>query len=343
MNKTTIHGAACAKARSLMGKLLKDDDYRKLMQSRDIHEFVDYLIKNTVYKEVLLDSSTIVHRNEVELSMRRYVLKNSEKFYHYYFDNYRKLFKILFMRYEVENIKLLIRAITRQEDIKLLADHSITSEIFSYIDYENVIKARSISEFIESLKGTIYYKILKVYLNEDSVKMQFYMEMSLDRIYFRKLKDIITVLKGKDNILMTELLGKNADLLNIQWIYRAKKFYSISSEEILNYALEGGIKYDYKKLKEFCYFDDIDKIKEVVNGTEYEILFKSEDILMERDMERYLYYLLDDLLKKGNNTIIVPITFLHKLEYEVRDLFTILECIKYDITDTQEYLVRLLN
>ncbi len=343
MNNITIHGAASSKAHVLMGRLLKDSDYKKLMDTKNINEFIEYLTKNTNYKNVFLNPSEIIHREDVEIGMKKYLLKNHEKFYHYYHDEYRKFFKIIFMRYEVENIKIFIRAMNRNEDMHHLDDHLIPSEVFTNIDYKQMMKARNIHELVDALKGTIYYKLLSGYLNEESSKMQFYMEMSLDRIYFKKTKEIINVFKGKDKELMNELLGKNSDLLNIQWIYRAKKFYNLSSEEILNYTLESGMKYDYKKLKEFCYLEFVDELKELILKTEYKVLFLEEEIFMERNMERFLFFLLDELLKKGNNTIIVSLHYLHKLEYEIRDLFSILECIKYELKNSDEYLVRVLK
>jgi V/A-type H+-transporting ATPase subunit C len=343
MNNITVHGAASSKAHVLMGRLLKDSDYKKLMETKNIYEFIEYLTKNTNYKNVFLNPNEIKHREDIEIGMKKYLLKNYEKFYHYYHDNYRIFFKVLFMRYEVENIKLFIRAMNRNEDVRHLGDHLITSEVFTSIDYNQMIKSRNIQELIDALKGTIYYKLLMIYLNEESVKMQFYMEMSLDRIYFKKIKEIVSTFKGKDKELMNELLGKNSDLLNIQWIYRAKKFYDLSSEEILNYTLESGLKYDYKKLKEFCYLESIEELKESVLNTEYKVLFLEEEIFMERNMERFLFFLLEDLLKKGNNTIIVSLNYMHKLEYEVRDLFSILECIKYGFDNSDEYLVRVLK
>jgi V/A-type H+-transporting ATPase subunit C len=340
MNNVTLHAAASSKARALMGRLLVDEDYGNLMQSKDLQDFLDYLVKHTAYSQVFPSPESILHRNQLEIGMRRHVFAHFEKFYHYYHDNYRRFFKVLFMRYEVENLKLIIRAITRKDEIHHFGDRIITSHHFSYVDYDTVLKARNMSEFVESLSGTVYHQVLKPYINETSTKMQFYMEMNLDRIYFRKLKEVVETFKGKDRTLMEELLGRNSDLLNIQWIYRAKKFYGLSSEEILNYTLQTGLRYDYNKLKALCYLEDVELIREQVLQTEYALLFKDNDILMERDMERYIYDLLDELLKKGANSVIVPLAYVHKLEYEVRDLSSILECIKYHMTDIGDYLVR---
>ncbi|MBN2260165.1 MAG: V-type ATPase subunit [Clostridiales bacterium] len=343
MNNVTLHSASNSKAKALMGRLLSDLDYKKLEETKNFNEFLLYLTKNTFYSNVFPIVDDIIHRNQVEIGMKKNILKNFEKFYHYYNDDYRKLFKILFMRYEIENLKLFLRALTRNEEIQHLKEHLITSEIYSSLDYSRLLKSRNIGEFIESLSGTQYYQLLKVYLVEESEKMQFYMEMVLDRVYFRNLKEIIIKLQGKDKKLMEELLGVNSDLLNIQWIYRAKKFYFLSPEEILNYTLESGLKYDFKRLKVFCYMDPIEDLVNIIMKTEYKVLFSDGDIFMERNMERYLFYLLDSLIKKGNQTIIIPIAYMHKLEYEARDLYSILEGIKYEVKNIDEYLVRILQ
>lgn len=324
-----------------MGKLLGDNEYKELMKTKSFEEFVEYLYENTEYKNVFeKDSNKTLHRNIIEIEMKKNLFRNFEKFYHFYYDNYRTFFKILFMRYEVENLKIFMRALNRNEDISVFEEHVITSEVFSNVDYTEVLKSKNIDEFVENLKGTIYYKLLNVYLNEKPLKMQFYMEMNLDRIYFKKIKEINETFKGKDRELLYELLGRNSDLLNIQWIYRAKKYYNMSAEEILNYTLESGMKFDYKKLKMICYIENVEEIKEIIMKTEYKILFEDEEIMMERNMERYLYNLLEDLFKRGNNTIIVPLTFLHKLEYEMRDIFTILECINYKKDNINNYMIR---
>lgn len=343
MNAITRHGAATAKARALMGRLLSADDYAELILSKDIHGFVDYLVNQTVYREVFPEPERIVHRHEVEIGMRRNLFKHFEKFYHYYHDHYRTFFKILFMRYEIENLKLMIRAITRHEDIRHLGDHLVTSAIFSYVDYDHVLEARDISDFVDRLEGTPYHAALRPYVREAHVKMQFYMEMTLDRLYFKRIREILVHFDRRDKALMSELLGKNSDLLNLQWIYRAKRFYGVSPEEMLNYTLETGEKFDFRRLKTLCYLESADAIRAQVKDTEYSELFSDEDVLLERDMERYLFRLLDDLLKKGENSIIVPVVFMHKLEYEVRDLFTILECIKYQVADIERFMVRQLG
>jgi V/A-type H+-transporting ATPase subunit C len=88
----------------------------------------------------------------------------------------------------------------------------------------------------------------------------------------------------------------------------------------------------------------IDELKH----TKYATLFKDNqkiDLTMEREMERSLYELFTNLSKKGKLNLVTPIGFLHKLEYELRDIFAIIEAKRYghDAAQTKEFLVRKLS
>ena len=166
------------------------------------------------------------------------------------------------------------------------------------------------------------------------------MEMSLDRYYFKQLEKAIGMLSGVDREMLDALLGKNTDLLNIQWIYRGKKFYGLSSEELYNYCLESGRKFRGNQLKDLCYVESLEEYKKKIEQTEYAILFSQDEIMMEKNMERFIFNLINQLIKKGGESIIVPLGYLHKLEYEMRDLFTVLEGLKYSEKNMNNYLVR---
>ena len=70
------------------------------------------------------------------------------------------------------------------------------------------------------------------------------------------------------------------------------------------------------------------------------IFFADEDYMMERAMERQLFYELDNFTKKPGLSIVLPVVLLFKFEYEIRDLFTILEGIKYHANNISELLIR---
>jgi V/A-type H+-transporting ATPase subunit C len=172
------------------------------------------------------------------------------------------------------------------------------------------------------------------------------MEMSLDIYYFKRLNGEMKKRFGqKKRNTILEILQKNSDLLNIQWIYRGKKYYDFSSEELLNYVLLTGYYFKYKDLKSLCYAKTTKELINKLEHSKYGFLFKDEEnfeFLMERNVERYIYQLFKDLEKVATLNINKSIGYMHKLEYEMRDIFTILESINYglEVKEIQKKLVR---
>ena len=340
MYRVRIHGAPNAKARVMIGNLLKYEDYKKLISFDSTDKFIDYIYNYTHYREALEENNYNIENTEI--SIKKYFIKSLEKLYYFYFDEYRDFFKALLMRYEVEDIKIFLRVFTRKESKAVGQQHYIYSDLFKNISYEKIKKADTLDEFINSLKDTIYYKELMKYINEDRDKMLFYMEMALDRIYFTKLYRTTLKLKKKDREKILEMLGINIDLLNIQWIYRGRKYFNISSEELFNLSLDMGYKYDLKKIKDLCYMS-LDNFRKHINNSQYNEIFKEEEYLMERSYERYLYNMLNDYIKTSGLSITIPVVYIFKIEYEMRDLFSILEGIKYGVENIEKFLVININ
>ena len=171
------------------------------------------------------------------------------------------------------------------------------------------------------------------------------MEMNLDRLYYRMLKEDAEKLDDDDRKIFEEVLGKNVDLLNIEWIYRGIKYYNLLPEELINYTLLGGYEFNYKDIKELCYLRDVEKFVEAILNTKYSFLFDTKgdvDLFMERRIERYMYFEFLKYLKMGKMDITVSAAYIHLLEYEVRDLISTIEAVRYrlDFEEARKYLIR---
>ncbi len=171
------------------------------------------------------------------------------------------------------------------------------------------------------------------------------MEMVLDRLYFTSLYNQIGKLDKHDECVQKELLGKNIDLLNLEWIYRGLKFYKLSPEELINYTLIGGYMLKYNDIKNLCYSKDEKELIDRMINSSYGFLFDNKDTLdlfMERRIERYLYFQFLSYYRKGRMDITQSIAYMHILEYEMRDIISIIEAIRYNLDKNQakRYLVR---
>jgi V/A-type H+-transporting ATPase subunit C len=337
MDRVGLHGATNAKAKAMLGRLLKEEDYLSILKLETVEEIINYLKTNTHYGDILKDE--YLELEEYEVLMEHYFFKAHEKFCYFYIDNYREFFKAIICRYEVENLKLYLRTLSRNKKMVNLKSHLILTNIHTNLNYDDLDKATNIRDFMEGIKDTIYYKPLVPFLDEEPAQMIFHMEMVLDKFYFDKLYISATKLKKKDRDIMLELLGINIDILNIQWIFRGRRFFDISSEELFNFTLIHGRRYDEKTLKNLCYME-LEDFRNLISKGDYKDLFQDKEYMMERAMERHIYNMLDEYTKKSSLSIALPIIFLFKFEYEMRDLFTIIEGVHYHFEDIGELLIR---
>jgi V/A-type H+-transporting ATPase subunit C len=333
--------ASITKSKNLFGQLLCDEDFKNLIMFDDLNSVIDYFKNRTAYGDrlTILDSRNVLY---FENQIKKAFFKYYGKFYHYFINEDKDLFKALFLRYEVENLKLYVRNAIRLKPMENLKDEILITDLYSNLNYELLSLSVDLNTLIESLHGTPYQKIIKKYADQDDEKKLFYIEMSLDRHYFKQLSKAISNLSDKNKIPLIELLGVNSDLLNIQWIYRGRKYFNLSPEELFNYCLESGKKVKNEYMKKLCYIDDFEELKREVQKTKYEYMFADNDIMVERNMERIIFKLIDTLIIKNWDSIIVPIGYLHKLEYEMRDIFTVFEAIRYGEKNIENYLVRTL-
>jgi V/A-type H+-transporting ATPase subunit C len=337
------------KIRTLEGRLLTEHDYSRLIAMNSVGDIARYLKEHTAYTKVFEGINlSLINTDKLELLLKKYIVKQYQRLIHYFTDEYRKLFKILFTRYEIEDLKIFLRAIDREESLTNVKDMVVYSGIYSTIDYDDLSLSKNLEELIHRLRGTIYHNALKAYTREDQEKRLFYMEMSLDRLYFKLLTEKIEKLDKRDREILRELLGKNIDLMNLQWIYRGLKFYKLSPEELINYTLHNGHYLNFKRIKELCYTKNEGELIDKMIDSKYGFLFDNKDtveIFMERRIERYLYFLLLDYKRKEKMNIIEAVVFIHLLEYEMRDIISIVEAVRYgmDEESTTKFLVRVIQ
>lgn len=347
MGNISKYAAINTKVKAMEKQLLTIDDYKKMMDLTSIPSVVDYLRSDTYYKTMLggVDSEDL---GALEAVLKQYLFNQYEKIYHYFTDADKKFFKILFMRYEIENLKVFLRIIIRNESLSRISDHIIIPKAYSSVDYTLLNNAKTVDDLIDGLEGTIYQRIVSMFKDEEPDKLMFYMEMNLDRLYFSSLYAQLDELDGENHKAIGEILGRNVDMLNLQWIYRGRRFYKISQEELINYSLKGGRIFNYAKLKDMCYREKLKDIEDIVRQSPYGDLIEDVpdfEVFLERAMERYIFELFNKMRVKHPMTMIEPLVYMHRLEYEIKDLTTILEMKRYHLSGEQgrPYLVRSLE
>ena len=87
-------------------------------------------------------------------------------------------------------------------------------------------------ELISTLDGTDYQKVLNDVYRSNSRELFDY-ELALDMFYFADMwHRVKRGMKAEDQQAILSSAGTQIDTLNLQWIYRAKKYYHMSAAQV---------------------------------------------------------------------------------------------------------------
>ena len=345
MDSIRRHAAVTAKVRAMEGSFLTAEDYINLLRMKSVTDCAQYLKDNTSYSRVLANADVhTIHRGALEGLIKENIIRSIDRIIHYYSSSYRDFIRTFYAKYEIEDLKDLAREVYNQKEIKNYADNVFIGK-YSKVEPQKVFDAKSVRDIILALGDTAFEKYLCPLLDDDRGENLFRFEMVLDMAYYSILQQEWVRLSAADKRTIQHVFGIIGDVLNIQWIYRGKKFYELRPEILLNYTIKLSYKLCFKDIKELCYRENIPSFLEKARETHYGFLFKNDettDIFMDRRMYRYLYYKLRSIDKNTNTNIINAVAYILLLEFEVRDIISIIEIIRYQVAEDQgkKYLIK---
>lgn len=348
MDNVTRYAALNTKVRALEGKLLKDEDYMNLITKKSIPEVAAYLKQKTHYNKSLNKLGDMeIHRSALEVSIKESHINDLEELIYYFKDEYREFFKSLFVRYEIEDLKSIIRSIKTGTDKVMRKDSFTRIGVYSPVNINSLLTSKSVRDLIKNLRGTLYYNYLRPIAESKDDICLFSIEMALDLAYFDLFYRNLKLINKHDRDIVEGIQGINVDLLNLQWIYRGLKFYNLPPEELFNYTIAYGKEFNKNMIKQMCYSKSLDEFQKTVLNTKYKFLFDNEntkDIFMERRILRYQYFMIRSLKRKGGMDISQVIAYSLLLEFEVRDIISIIENIRYGmpVEEARKFLIRKL-
>jgi len=333
MGRVVDFAAINTKIKAMEGFWLKKSQYKELVECNNFREALVYLRDKTKYGEVLKEYNVDeLHRGQLEIILKRQYISNFTKLSHYLRNDYRKLLKVIFTRFEVEDIKVIIRGKfigKLKEDLEQRISHRCS---MSTINYDELLEASNVAQVVDKLKGTIYYNY--IYNLVDSIEEDglFRIEMALDSVYFIQLKRFIKKLPKEDKEVVEKINGIQADLLNIQMIYRGIKYYKLPSEILFNYAVQDGCKLNKEDLKRLCYSKSVEDFFNRIKGTAYKDIFYAsdfEDHLLEKETLSFLQKMYTRYKSEAKMNISVMLTYLELSLIEYRNIVSIVENKRY--------------
>ncbi len=342
MNPFASYNAINTKLSAKRRTFLSDKEWRKATELKTVSQMIEFLKKREGYIDIFSNyKMEELHRGDLEVLLERYMITQIESILHYYTGSYKEFFKVFLMEYEINDLQLILRTIARNEDKSQIERYFVHSKKYTKCNYQRLLSSKTVGQFIDALSGTIYYETLKTMVQEDVHKREFHMEMKLYILFYKSLMEGINNLEKKDQEIGRKIVGTKADFINIQWIYRATKYYAISPEEILIYSLPFGNKLTYQKLKTLCYAKNLEEFKAAAMKLSGYLLFaETEDQFLDQSIHKFIYQSMQPYLR-GDESIAKTLAYIYTLQLEIHDLTSLTEGIRYALPETElsKYLV----
>lgn len=343
MGNVMSYSGIVTKIRAMQARLLTEKDFDYIAGLQSVPEAIEYLKGKPAYASYVnqMDLS-LYHRRHVEKVLYQSLYDDYTRIFRFAGMEQKRFLKIYWKRYEIDLINYCLRIVFNHYDKPF--DLEYKKEFFdkySQISIDKLMTSKTVDELIDNLRDTEYYAPLEKLKDSESATLFDY-DLALDLYYFSTMwRRNKRVMNQKERDLFTRDCGTKIDLLNIQWIYRAKKYYHLLPPDI--YSMTIPIHYrlnvdDFKRLVEAPTVEEFrHQMEETYYGKRYRYM---EVSTMERMYKEILESLYRADRRRNPYSIATINTYLFLKEEEIYKLTTALECIRYGLSkgETLGYL-----
>ena len=313
-----------SKLKGMHAKFLSRDDLEQLSKQNDFKNAV-YFLKNEL--EVLKNIGENADRRTIERELDKTIIEDIEKIKKVLSNKDKEFFELFISKYEIKCIIEILKMIEYNKD---LSDSKNIVSLWTSTVFKNIKgieNCKNIEQYLEILKKSKYYNVVKLYLNENNKNFAD-LDTKLNKIYFKNLYDEAKKINKK----VVFFVGENIDLLNISWIYRIKKYYKMSENRIREKIINVNFKIDEKVTKQMIDSEDIDILMQIIKSTKYaKKVEKLSDETLENDINRYLFKKYKKDFVIGDYSIVTVVSYMMLKEFQKQNIINILGGISYNL------------
>lgn len=348
MRGLLAYSAITAKVKAMRGKLITTEQFKAMAALESVTGAVEFLKALPAYHNTFSSfDDADLHRGAIERTLTDSLYSDYMKLYRFASVKQKKFLDLYFLHFETDILKNCLRNAAAHESISLgLARYEDFFKNHSKVDLIRVSASESLEEFIDNLEGSIYYPVLnKLTAAGDSKHFDY--EMALDLFYFKRLWQMIKkTLPAAEQKIIYQSFGTKLDLLNLQWIYRTKRYYFVSAETIRSLLIPIRCNLKKTQLESLIEAETIEDFFNVLAETWYGVRLKKADLSETPDLEILYRFVLNhfhrSVSKKKPYSMGILYSYLYFKEAELRKIITIIESIRYnvDVGEIVTYIVK---
>ena len=329
--------AVAAKTRAMYGECLSMKDFQNLLTKQSVSEIFLYLKNNGSYQNFFSKlNESDVHRGDIEYFLWKEVFDEYRRILNFIDSSKSSVLKFWFSRREVDYLKHRIRNLYNHESISHTFEDSEEADDFfkahTAIDVDLCKRATVLGDFVKACEGTVYYDTLK---RAESVNADYFsIAMTLDGLYYKLLWEVSKKhLSKEEQKEFTKLLGSEADMLNIIWIYRGKKYFNFDNKLTYTYLLPIRYKISEELLKKLVEAENADDIPNLLKNTQYKKLFDNvgNGYFIEENYRREIYKISKKIFRTNSESVAGVFAYLGLKELEILNITRVIECVRYNI------------
>lgn len=336
MGNLLAYSGLTTKVKAMQSHLITDSQFREMAGLESVSDAVEFLKRQPAYAELFTSAETgELHRGAIEQLLILSEYRDFAKLYRFSNLNQRKFLDLYFTHYEVAILKRCLRSLISHSplDLDLYAFQSFF-ERHSSLDFSRLVEARTLTDFTAALDGTVFYPLLSNLNREESLSLFDY-ENSLDMFYLNTMwKALNKKLKPSEQKLLAQCMGSRLDMLNIQWIYRSKRYYHMVPADIYAMLIPAHHQLRPEDIRKMAEAETMDGFYTAFHETRYGSVPEIAAISRPHPdavADLVIEHVYQKTSQRDPYSIAILNTYLYFKEREIHRLITTIESIRYGI------------
>lgn len=331
----TTSYAVSTKARSKYGRFLTDRDYSSILACQSVPEVMVYLKSHTHFASVLTDvNERDVHRGRLEQTLRQYLFNEFDSLCRYDSNVSAGFSQYVIEKTEVDQIIRFLILLNSNSTEKFIFQFPAFLSKHTEIDVNKLATAYDYDEFLNALKNTSYYDMIKVF--KPDAKGRLPISEIENKLYAYIYKNMFVLInkktKGSEQQELKAMFQTINDYNIFSRILRMKKYYNLSPEIIKTNIMPQYCSLNPRIIEKMCSAETTEEVFRIMQSTMRgramgKIGYKSDDDIIPRVQ----YRIAKKNIRFSTNPSVVMISFMFLSEIELMNVISLIEGIRYKL------------
>ncbi len=335
MGTLLSYSGLSTKIRAMESQLINTEQLQEIVEMTNESQIVSFLKKQPGYARLWADlDENAVKCGIIEQHLQQTIYQNFTKIYRFANAGQKRFLDMYFRRYEMSVLKDCLRNLLDHREITL--DLSRFEPFFnrhSKLKLPKLTECTAIPQFVEALSDSVFYPLLHQMANSGEDLLVFDYGMALDQFYFAQIwKMKNKFFTGRDLKEITMAYGQKFDLINLTWIYRARKYYHMNEDTVFTMLIPMHYHLSLEEIQALVQAKTEEEFESLLRKTYYGRRYEE---VTAKDLEPAYTELMRSLLKREASrhphSVIIMYSYLYQKEHEVRRLTTAVQCVRYGV------------